>query len=161
MDIIDNLFYSIYYKLLFDYLFQNYLVTKMNSNKNNIYALLKRCQIKTSSYLRIIEKRRGKRSKYRIKLLDNAQLGINRGLLLVGRSLYTNTKKAPRQFKALFGAELQSWSFGKHSLKEKYKETHSLAKRYAPRSWFFKNKSKTYLQKHITNNSKLKIEKKF
>ena len=91
-----------------EYLFQNYLVTKMNSNKNNIYALLKRCQIKTSSYLRIIEKRRGKRSKYRIKLLDNAQLGINRGLLLVGRSLYTNTKKAPRQFKALFGAELQS-----------------------------------------------------
>jgi len=54
--------------------------------------------------------------------------------------MYWHTKKSPRQFRFLFNQELNNWFYGKHSLKQKYKETHIIAKRYAPRSWFWKIK---------------------
>ena len=88
-------------------LFKDYIYNKMCFKKRNLYALLKRCKIKTSTYIRLIERRRGKRSIFRVVYLEK-YLGEKRGLLLVGKSLYLNTKKAPRQFKTLFNQDLEN-----------------------------------------------------
>ena len=141
-------------------LFHNYIQDKMISNKKNLYALLKRCKIKTSTYLQLIERRRGKRSKYRVWLLADKYIGVRRGLLLVGRSAYLNTKKSSRQFKSLLNQELETWSLGKHSLKQKYKASHILAKRHAPRSWFFKSKFKKNLNNTMNNTMNNTIKKR-
>ena len=136
--------------------FENYMLNIMHNKKKNIYALLNICRIKTSTYIRYIERRRGRRSKFRIKLLDKEK-GEGRSLLLVGRSLYKHTAKAPRQFKNLFTQELMTWASGNHVLKQKYKETHIIARKYAPYSWF--SKKKHYLKVRKKPKNKLIIKK--
>ena len=128
-------------KTLAESLIHNFIANKMTSKNKNIYSLLARCKIKTSTYLGLLAKRRGKRVKYRIKFL-NKEVGEKRGLVLVGRSVYQATKKSSRQFNTLLNQELETWSMGKHSWKDKYKETHIIARKHAPRGWFRVKKRK-------------------
>ena len=53
--------------------------------------MLQICCIKTSTYLRLIQRRRGRRILYKIKFLKRS-FGRQRGLLLVGKSMYWHTK---------------------------------------------------------------------
>ena len=141
-------------------IFQNYVLKNMHSKKKNIYAVLNVCQAKTSTYVRIIARRRGKRVKFKVRLLKKS-LGQRRGQLLVGRSLYANTRKNTRQFPILFRQDLENWSYGRHALKERYKDTHRTAKRHAPRNWFSKwrkSKFKKNLKwKNLTEKKKFVV----
>lgn len=90
-----------------DNIFQTYVLNNMHSRKKNIYALFNICQAKTSTYLRLISRRRGKRLKFKIKFLRKS-LGERRGRLLVGKSLYATTQKNTRQFSLLFKQDLEN-----------------------------------------------------
>lgn len=140
-----------------DNIFQTYVLNNMHSRKKNIYALFNICQAKTSTYLRLISRRRGKRLKFKIKFLRKS-LGERRGRLLVGKSLYATTQKNTRQFSLLFKQDLENWSYGRHILKEKYKEIHKIAKRHAPRNWY--SKSKWTRNKFKSKQKTLKIKEK-
>lgn len=117
-------------------LFRKYITNKFITNKRNLYAELKTCKYRTTKYLHINEKKRGRRSKYRIQTLRSKRVGEKVGVVLVGRSAYLNTKKSPKQFATLFNQDISNWNTGKHLLKQKYKEPSIMAKRYGPKFWF-------------------------
>jgi len=60
---------------------------KNKDQKSKLRRMLKTCCIKTSTYLRLIQRRRGRRTQYKIKFLKRS-FGRKRGLLLVGKSMY-------------------------------------------------------------------------
>jgi len=61
--------------------------TKDKNQKWKFRKMLRICCIKTSTYLRLIQRRRGRRIQYKIKFLKRS-FGRKRGLLLVGKSMY-------------------------------------------------------------------------
>jgi len=89
-------------------LFYSYVLKTVNlKKKQNVFTTLSKCKVKTSTYIGYIERRRGKRSKYRIKYLQKHP-GEKKGLLLVRRSAYLQTKRSSRNFKTLLTQELKS-----------------------------------------------------
>jgi hypothetical protein len=121
----------------------NFLIYKAKMKRINLHTIIRKCNLKTTPYLQIKTRKRGKRIKYRINYLETAD-GYKKSVYILGKSIGTTLKTSPRHFSTVFERELDSWSLGKHPLRKKYLAVHILARKNAPFRWFLPSRKKNY-----------------
>lgn len=92
-------------KTTIEKLLYNFFLNRAKVKKTNLQRILHRCNIKTTPFLKLKIRRRGKRYKYRVNYLEQ-EFGDKKSVRILGQTTKNALKTSPRQFSTILEKEL-------------------------------------------------------